>query len=162
MKLAKHIRRLITVYGYRETIITRPKEVRQTLFMYDITPSLSQVKQAIRKHTQYILYGKTGLECQCGNPRVHDYMACLKFIDAERSGTPPDYHCDACQLYGDDRYADANGVVWVEGLMACEFKRRLIEQTRREDEQMRRDMIYAFGDGRSPWESAGFSSTATV
>ena len=144
MTLAKHIRRLIVVYGYRETIIARPKEVREALFCYKVTPSLNQVKQAIRKHTQYILHGKTGLECQCGNPRAHDYMACLKSIDAERSGTTPDYHCEACQLYGDDRYADANGVVWVDGLMACEFKRRLVARTKREDERMRRDMAYIY------------------
>src|SRR5437868_3942428 len=122
MKLAKHIRKLITTYGYRETIIAKPKEVRATLFMYNLTPSLGQVQQAIRNHTYYILYGRTAVECLCGNTRVHDSAACLRAIDAQRFGATPDYHCEACQLYGVDRYADANGVVWVDGLMACEFR----------------------------------------
>jgi len=143
MTLAKHIRKLIAVYGYRETIIARPKEVRATLFLYNVTPSLGQVKQAIRKHTHYILHG-VKLECLCGNPQAHDYDACMRARDFERNYGRVNYHCDACELYGEDRYADANGVVWINGLMACEFKRRLVARTRREDERMRRDMAYIY------------------
>lgn len=143
MKLAKHIRRLIVVNGYRETIIARPKEVREVLFLYHVTPTLKQVKRAIHKHTEYILYGKV-LGCECGNSRPHDFAACAESINGQRQGDIPDYHCEACQFYGDDRYADANGVVWIGGLTACEFKRRLVERTRREDARMRRDLAYIY------------------
>jgi hypothetical protein len=145
MTLRQHIRRLITVYGYHETIIGRPKEVREVLFLYGVTPSLNQVKQAIRKHTEYILYGRILTECECGNPRLHDFAACRESMEAEEAGSVPYYHCETCELYGHDRYADANGVVWIDCQMACEFRRRLLERTFRADEQMRRDMTYAFG-----------------
>lgn len=57
MKLAKHIRRLTTVYGYKDTIITDTKLVRQLLFQYGITPSTGQVNGTIRKHIGFILFG---------------------------------------------------------------------------------------------------------
>jgi hypothetical protein len=151
MSLAKHIRRLITVYGYSETIIQSPSLVRRILLCYKVTPSLNQVKRAINKDVYYILYGKTPVarktifRCDCGNPTAHVTDACKQAMALERDGIMlPEYHCSICQTWGDSRYADSNGVVWVDGLPACEFNQRLIARTRHQDEQMRRDMTYAF------------------
>lgn len=105
MKLAKHIRRLITVYGFRETVITRPKDVREILFCYKITPSLNQVKCAINRDLHYILYGtKPELKsspfhpCDCGNPNPHITDACKQSIAAQLAGEIPNYHCSIYQI----------------------------------------------------------------
>lgn len=152
MNLTEHIRKLIAVYGYKETIIARPQEVREILFYYKITPSLNQVKCAINRDLHYILYGTKPVTkssnfhpCDCGNPAPHITDACQQALALEKAGVIPNYHCVICQMYGDNHYADPHGIVWVNGSAACELNRQILKRTEHQDRQMRRDMTYAFG-----------------
>lgn len=54
MTLKRHIRRLLRVHGYDETILADPRVVREALIFRGVTPTLDQVRTAIVKHFWFI------------------------------------------------------------------------------------------------------------
>lgn len=78
--------------------------------------------------------------CNCGNPTPHVTDACKAARAAEESGITPNYHCVVCQMYGEDRYADPHGRVWIFGKTACQLNREIAERTARHDNRMREEI----------------------
>ena len=162
-KLAKQILRLLE-QGYSKDLLFAPTTLHAMLKTEGVGCTKKQVKQALKRHFVHIYETFTGLRvadsdtflrairagyntpfwCVCGNPAEHDKQWCEKAIAYEKDFGRNYYHCDACRLYGDDRYADPHGIVWVNGITACELNRQIVAQTQREDAQMRRDMAYCF------------------
>jgi hypothetical protein len=162
-RLAKHILFLLRI-GYPLQMLYGINVTRQALKQNGIPASRGQVRCTLIKHfndiyTQFlgkrIITGNdfdrafaAGYEinaCQCTNPTPHDVGPCNEARLAQDAGDTPSFHCAICQMSGNDYYADANGIVWVNGVTACELSRQIAERTAWQDEQTRRDMTYAFG-----------------